>query len=73
MNGYQKYDFLKLAATKPKSYKIISSVDENTNVVRFLRRTCGIMGYILTPYAASKFIENAIAFIELVDDYRDAL
>ncbi len=67
----QKYDFLKLAATKKKSFKVISSVNDKINIVRFKKRTCGIMGYILTPYAASKFIENATQFIEPVDDYME--
>ncbi|MGR5539400.1 glycosyltransferase family 25 protein [Vibrio campbellii] len=67
----QKYDFLKLAATKPKSFKVVSSLDDKTNIVRFYKRTCGIMGYIITPHAASKFIENASEFIEPVDDYME--
>lgn len=67
----QKYDFLKLAATKPKSFKLISTVNDKINVVRFKKRTCGIMGYVLTPHAASSFIKNAIQFIEPVDDYME--
>ncbi|EOX1305334.1 glycosyltransferase family 25 protein [Vibrio cholerae] len=66
-----KYDFLKLAATKPKSFKLISTVNDKINVVRFKKRTCGIMGYVLTPHAASSFIKNAIQFIEPVDDYME--
>ncbi|EEZ83719.1 TPA: glycosyltransferase family 25 protein [Vibrio alginolyticus] len=67
----EQYDFLKLAATKPKSFKVISSVNNKLNIVRFNKRTCGIMGYILTPHAASKFIKNATQFIEPVDDYME--
>ncbi len=67
----EKYDFLKLEATKPRAYKIIESVNSTFNIVRYKKRTCGIMGYILTPNAAEKFIKNAIQFLEPVDDYME--
>ncbi len=67
----QKYDFLKLAATKQNAYKVIESVNSTLDVIRYKKRTCGIMGYILTPKAAKKFIQNAHQFIEPVDDYME--
>ncbi|SBT12667.1 glycosyltransferase family 25 protein [Vibrio celticus] len=65
------YDFIKLAATKPKSFKIIKKIDNSLSIVRYHKRTCGIMGYIITPGAAEKFIKNAQTFVEPVDNYME--
>ena len=66
-----KFNFLKLCATKPKAFKDIESIDDNYKVIRYLKRTCGIMGYVITPKAATAFISNATQFIEPVDDYME--
>ena len=66
-----KYDFLKLCATKPKLFTTISSIDSKYKIIRYFKRTCGIMGYIITPKAAKVFVTNATQFIEPVDDYME--
>lgn len=67
----QKYDFLKLAATSKNSFVHIESISNTTSIVRFKKKTCGIMGYIITPKAASQFTDNAEEFIEPVDNYME--
>ncbi|MDD9196686.1 glycosyltransferase family 25 protein [Aliivibrio sp. S3MY1] len=66
-----KFDFLKLCATKPKTFKNIEPIDDSYKIIRYLKRTCGIMGYIITPKAANAFISKASQFIEPVDDYME--
>ncbi|HAS6066685.1 TPA: glycosyltransferase [Vibrio vulnificus] len=66
-----EFDFLKLCATSPKSYKTIKHLDSHIKIIRYYRRTCGIMGYVVSPKAAKAFIENATQFIEPVDDYME--
>ncbi|MET2852556.1 glycosyltransferase family 25 protein [Vibrio owensii] len=65
------FDFLKLCATSPKKFKNIKEVDSKVKIIRYYRRTCGIMGYIISPKAAQSFIQNATQFIEPVDDYME--
>jgi glycosyl transferase family 25 len=65
------FNFLKLCATKPTTYKSIKSIDESIQIIRYYKRTCGAMGYIISPKAARSFIENATQFIEPVDDYME--
>ncbi|HHF0488576.1 TPA: glycosyltransferase family 25 protein [Vibrio antiquarius] len=66
-----EFDFLKLCATSPKKYKNIKAFDSKIKIIRYYRRTCGIMGYIISPKAAQSFIHNAAQFIEPVDDYME--
>ncbi|MDH5905159.1 glycosyltransferase family 25 protein [Vibrio splendidus] len=66
-----EFDFLKLCATKPKKYKSVKSIDSKVEVIRYYKRTCGIMGYIISPKAAESFIDNATKFVEPVDDYME--
>ena len=60
-----------LCATKPKAYKTIERINTDLSVIRYFRRTCGTMGYIISPQAACLFIKQANIFIEPVDDYME--
>lgn len=66
-----KYHFIKLAATGNKSFKTIERIDNTISIIRYRKRTCGIMGYVISPKAANKFITNAHRFIEPVDDFME--
>ncbi len=67
----QKYNFLKLAATNKKAFVNIESINPTINIVRYKKKACGIMGYIITPKAAFQFINNVGEFIEPVDNYME--
>ncbi len=67
----QKYDFLKLGATRKRAYVTVEDINDTTSVIRYKKRSCGIMGYIITPKAAKQFINNANEFIEPVDNYME--
>jgi len=71
-----KYDFIKLGGIHQKNKKnigvnIIEEVNERVNLIQYRKRDSGARGYLITPKAAKKFVENANEFIEAVDDYME--
>ena len=67
----KKYSFFKLSATKRTPYKDIASIEGDLSIVFHAKKTCGIMGYVITPEAAKAFIHNAEKFVEPVDNYME--
>lgn len=66
-----KFQHIKLAATRPQEPIIIEQLDDSLAIVSYKRRTCGTMGYLVTPSAAARFISGANLFIEPVDNYME--
>lgn len=66
-----KYHFIKLFSMFKKDYSPIEKVNSSSEIVYYHERTCGIQGYLITPYAAKQFIKNAQQFIEPVDNYME--
>ncbi|TVO35955.1 glycosyltransferase family 25 protein [Vibrio algivorus] len=67
----ERYEYIKLSATKKSQFKSIDSVCANFQLVKYCKNTRGTTGYIITPSAAEKFILGAQNIIEPVDDYME--
>lgn len=67
----ETYSHIKLAATRAQAPNFIEQLDDSLAVVNYKRRTCGTMGYLVTPNAAARFIRGANLFIEPVDNYME--
>ncbi|MGF1825786.1 glycosyltransferase family 25 protein [Vibrio splendidus] len=65
------YDYIKLSATQKRAFYPIISIDDNYTLGGYAAGTCGTTAYIVTPAAASKFVEHAQIFVEPVDDYME--
>lgn len=66
-----KYHFVKLFSMFKKKYTPIEKVNSTSEIVYYHERTCGIQSYLISPYAAKQFIDNASKFIDPVDNYME--
>lgn len=67
----KSYSHIKLAATRSQPPIIKEQLSQDLAIVNYKRRTCGTMGYLITPDAAARFISGASLFIEPVDNYME--
>lgn len=63
--------FVKLHNFTPAPTKAVLHLDTEVTLVKYLARTNGTKGYILTPAAAGALIQNAQTWFEPVDDFMD--
>ena len=66
-----KYHFIKLFSMFKKQYSPIEKINSTFEIAYYHDRTCGIQSYLISPYAAKKFIKNANRFIDPVDNYME--
>ncbi|CAH0534670.1 hypothetical protein VST7929_02620 [Vibrio stylophorae] len=66
-----EYDYIKLAATRPRKFKIIKEIFDGYYIGKYNSRCCGTIGYIITPRAAKKFIDASKHIVEPVDDFME--
>lgn len=66
-----KFQHIKLAATRSQEPMVVEQLNQSLAVVTYKRRTCGTMGYLITPDVAARFINGASSFIEPVDNYME--
>ena len=72
LNQYiDKYGYIKLAATQPSSFTNIEAITEQMQLGQYAKKSCGTTAYVISPKAAQAFIDNAVHFIEPVDDYME--
>ena len=62
-------EYVKLAATRKRSYKSLSLLTRTHSLVRYSKRTYGTGAYLVSPEGAKKLIKGASEFLEPVDDY----
>ncbi|MGR5455957.1 glycosyltransferase family 25 protein [Vibrio alfacsensis] len=67
----KKYDYIKLSATQKRKFTPIVAIDSEHFLGGYSGGTCGTTAYIVTPTAATKFVNHAQEFIEPVDDYME--
>lgn len=66
-----KYKFIKLFSFFGQKTKKIETINGSLSIVQNNKRGSGAQGYIISPETAKKFIDNAVEFIEPVDDYME--
>ncbi|MUK77076.1 glycosyltransferase [Aliivibrio fischeri] len=67
----QTYDYIKLSATHKSPFHRILDLTPEFQLGGYKKKTCGTTAYIISPKAAQRFIDNAQAFLEPVDDYME--
>lgn len=67
----EKYKLVKLCALHPQKFKVIESLSNKLDVVRYNRSVCGTQGYTITPDAAKKLLAQSHCIVEPVDNYME--
>lgn len=63
----QKFGLLRLSAHKKRTVKICEQFDTGQQIVRFLQSPLGGSAYVLSPWAAERFVKQAKTWFEPVD------
>lgn len=66
-----KYQYFKICSMFEKKSTLIEPLSQSESIIYYADRTCGTQGYVISPYAAQCFINNASHFIEPVDNYME--
>lgn len=70
-NLVNEHHFIKLFSMFKKKYSPIKKINTSAEIIYYHDRTCGAQGYLISPYGAMKFVENAQQFIEPADNYME--
>ncbi|HAS8528620.1 TPA: glycosyltransferase family 25 protein [Vibrio vulnificus] len=68
-NEISRFGYIKLAATFPSKFSLITPLTDRYSLGQYRKKTCGTTAYTISPKAAKQLIQHAEKFIEPVDDY----